>query len=1778
MNDMLLQMSRWLWDYYLHATGLLTVTLLAALLIRQPARRMALHWSISIALVALAILCTLPGWSIIHLISAPPEPAPVFQPVAELPPGPPIEQVPSEIVPPFDATPLMAPSIDPLITEESVLQAESTAIEIDYGLLSLYIAVAGSVLTLLWQALGHWQLNRLRLGAVPAPVELRKALDALVTSGGDAPELSVSDKLQVAVAVGLRRPQIILPKALVQTSSPPSLQTVLDHELAHVQHRDLWLLALLRVLMLLLWAHPLYWLWRRGVRLDQETLADAAAADLSSRDRYAEQLVDWARNAAVTTAPRVAASVGLWESPSQLKRRLSILLDEKLTLLRRCSRQWRIGAMLLIAGLAGTLSLVTLQPATETVAEETGDTEVEVETADQSEVLPQKVTFVRLVVDADDSMTFEGQSTNWEQLPKLLEAVPDRAKTVLEVGIASEEVTVRKLNELKTRAAILANEHGFSYSSDIGVHPLGSKGSQSSSTEVKPKAESSPAKNSEEISLLQELVEIQEQNVERQLLLAESGGATGLDAIRAKSALAAAKADLAQAAGKTTEVREHYKAMLEYAEVEYEAGKRLYDDGRISLTALQQINEKVLKARLKVLQSQSAKAVPMANAADEQIEHLQELVVTQDKVYKRVLALNKNGQAGGEAKNVSLAGYHLANAQAELAKALGDRTQFIAHLREAVMHAEQTASATQAVYESGRSTLGELLEANELKTKAKLELSKALKEAGGNTATGAAKESINSTDATSKVRAKTNLTFDDLEIEEGESEVLSEDLIPDRIKKLVGKQVVISGLVYPTMKKQGIKQFLLVRDTQEEYSLRPWFDSVFITMKAGLTVDYTIRPVRVTGTFSLGEMSTGENGEKRTTYFAIDADQVVLHKAKLKRKSDGTSGSVREIKEVTTVQGETSIFVDAAEESGNQPDSDDTLSIDGMIAGTLGEPPAKGTLVAAPVQEDAVVAFQATGESGEIAATEDKPGSDSESGVVLSVEDGVVFAPVVSDAQFTAVKDAALSRSPFQFDPQSSKPNTIQGRCLGIDGQPAEGLRVSVYRTVRGAAPKLLKSAISDAQGNYAITDVLPENELPSADNSPSGYLTGAPSYLVTFQKKGSISRSFSGFADMIARGITSTLTLEPAATLTGRIANASGKPVTGAVVSANRQAQLPTILGFQSAVTDGDGRYEITDAIPFDLESHEKAKQNSGPWTLYSLAAGPMHSANPAMTLDPLLKVTHPDYATKKVHYDAIPGKRDVQLDAPAVIKGRVLGLDGEPQSGVRLHVMSSKPFEAGQKVTPDDAHQAYAETDDAGEYQVAGLPAGRYELKIQTPEHSKAMPAWVSEGISGFESRVGTENRAPDMRLEKGGILRLRLTDSRGGEPIKFKSGDVAQIYIHYPELSQFQSHRSIQAECGSGEFMSLRVLPGNMQVRVFHAGSPYDNDGTQPEWGHLSHDPKVKEVTVAVGETATLEYALSNRSAFIDAQKAAMKALQNLDDEEAQTRALEVLRKVLTAGPYDDGEMQSIHNLRVHLLMKMERHAEVIEAYEEMIKLDTPVRDQYRLSLASYLTFCSEESLRDYSRSAAIAKEFTREAREDAIQGGSKLNAFNTLASAYRGLGKLEESLRTREELVSLLSELIETHPDSPRVIQWRFMSASQRIPLAEGRATRAAYRGAISELEKLLADVDTEILTVDRIARSQVANNLAHLLATCPVDELRDGKRAVELAQQAAQMFGAPQADMLDTLAAAYAEVGDFEKAIASQQQAIKLGRPDQQKKMKQHLELYRQEKPLRTGTQ
>jgi len=90
-------------------------------------------------------------------------------------------------------------------------------------------------------------------------------------------------------------------------------------------------------------------------------------------------------------------------------------------------------------------------------------------------------------------------------------------------------------------------------------------------------------------------------------------------------------------------------------------------------------------------------------------------------------------------------------------------------------------------------------------------------------------------------------------------------------------------------------------------------------------------------------------------------------------------------------------------------------------------------------------------------------------------------------------------------------------------------------------------------------------------------------------------------------------------------------------------------------------------------------------------------------------------------------------------------------------------------------------------------------------------------------------------------------------------------------------------------------------------------------------------------------------------------------------------------------------------------------------------------------------------------------------------------------------------------------------------------------------------------------------------ADACNNIAWLRATCPNEALRSGAEAVKMATQACRLTENGNPNMLDTLAAAYAEAGRFKEATETANKAIALfrqaGREELTRATAERLQLY-----------
>ena len=112
------------------------------------------------------------------------------------------------------------------------------------------------------------------------------------------------------------------------------------------------------------------------------------------------------------------------------------------------------------------------------------------------------------------------------------------------------------------------------------------------------------------------------------------------------------------------------------------------------------------------------------------------------------------------------------------------------------------------------------------------------------------------------------------------------------------------------------------------------------------------------------------------------------------------------------------------------------------------------------------------------------------------------------------------------------------------------------------------------------------------------------------------------------------------------------------------------------------------------------------------------------------------------------------------------------------------------------------------------------------------------------------------------------------------------------------------------------------------------------------------------------------------------------------------------------------------------------------------------------------------------------------------------------------------------------------------------------------------GAIADFQKA---IELNAPGVDR-----ALNSLAWLRATSPDASLRNAAEAVEFASRACELTRWQNAGYVDTLAAAYAEKGDFDKAVELQRKAVELATEpsDRRAELESRVALYERREPHR----
>ncbi|MEA2711514.1 MAG: hypothetical protein QOF78_4115 [Phycisphaerales bacterium] len=207
-------------------------------------------------------------------------------------------------------TAIAAPTTDSLVTPPLAqrVPAQQDIDPLRYIVTAWFAGVAAMAL---WHVGGWLILVRLRRGQ---PIErLRDVLDRLAQQIGvtRAVRLLENARVDVPAVIGVLRPVILVPIALLNDLSPQQVEAILAHELAHICRHDYLINLIQSAIETLLFYHPATWWISMNIRRERENCCDDIAAHVCGDGRaYAAALaaLEQRRNSAIVSHLAPAAT------------------------------------------------------------------------------------------------------------------------------------------------------------------------------------------------------------------------------------------------------------------------------------------------------------------------------------------------------------------------------------------------------------------------------------------------------------------------------------------------------------------------------------------------------------------------------------------------------------------------------------------------------------------------------------------------------------------------------------------------------------------------------------------------------------------------------------------------------------------------------------------------------------------------------------------------------------------------------------------------------------------------------------------------------------------------------------------------------------------------------------------------------------------------------------------------------------------------------------------------------------------------------------------------------------------------------------------------------------------------------------------------------------------------------------------------------------------------------------------------------------------------------
>ncbi len=284
--------------------------------------------------------------------------------------------------------------------------------------------------------------------------------------------------------------------------------------------------------------------------------------------------------------------------------------------------------------------------------------------------------------------------------------------------------------------------------------------------------------------------------------------------------------------------------------------------------------------------------------------------------------------------------------------------------------------------------------------------------------------------------------------------------------------------------------------------------------------------------------------------------------------------------------------------------------------------------------------------------------------------------------------------------------------------------------------------------------------------------------------------------------------------------------------------------------------------------------------------------------------------------------------------------------------------------------------------------------------------------------------------------------------------------------------------------------------------------------------------------------------------------------------------------------------LHAWRGEAKGKIGDPAGAVEDYKKALEQEAPTAEEmavWRGNLATSMAMLGMQKFMARDPDGAIV-QYTKAIDSGHLGDKTLSKVYGDRGLAWAEKGEYERALRDLNQAMGL-------NPDNGIVLYNRAVTLLKMGEKQEGLAqlNAALDSGVLDAKRKAMAynmrglfwfkagSYDKAAADYDRSMQADpdyaaAYNHAAWMKATCPQKAMRNGAEAVRLAQKALALNRIPS--NLDTLAAAYAEAGKFDKAVETQKEALAMlrrqGGSRAVARYEKRLKLYQDQKPFRSN--